>query len=242
MKRTLNHAVQSVTFMTVVLFLITSCASQIKFTSSWTNRQVKIKNSPTVMVMVLGKPNSDVRKNIEDDMVARLKKDGVNVVAATGLLQSGVKYDSAMLVSLLKKNNIDLLLTNAVVSRSENQRFIPGTVQSTEIMVPSGGAANPNIPYNNVNNGFNGYYNYYNYYNYASVANSYQTIDATPTMGTTIVDVFIVIESNLYEVGTSQLIWHGQSTSTTKDPTESEIKAFSKAVIGDINKNKLLVK
>jgi len=194
------------------------------------------------MVMVLGKPNSDVRKNIEDDMVARLKKDGVNVVAATGLLQSGVKYDSAMLVSLLKKNNIDLLLTNAVVSRSENQRFIPGTVQSTEIMVPSGGAANPNIPYNNVNNGFNGYYNYYNYYNYASVANSYQTIDATPTMGTTIVDVFIVIESNLYDVETSQLIWHGQSTSTTKDPTESEIKAFSKAVIGDINKNKLLVK
>ena len=59
-----------------------------------------------------------------------LKKDGFKAVPASDLFPQGaVKHDSAELVNTLRRNNIDLLLTNAVISRTENERFIPGAVQ-----------------------------------------------------------------------------------------------------------------
>lgn len=224
-------------FLSVVILIISSCSPQIKLTSSWSNKQVKVKNAPEIMIMVLGKSNSTTRQEIENNIVARLKKEGFKAVPATGIFQPGVaKYDSAEVVSILRKNNIDMLLTCAVVSRTENEHFIPGTVQGTDIMVPGGGAAASYGPYNGNYIGYNNYYNYYN------TNNSYKIIEAPPTVGTTVTDVYIVVESNLYEVATPELIWHGQSTSYTKQPSTSEINTFSKEVISDIMKNRLLVK
>ena len=36
-----------------------------------------------------------------------------------------------------------MLLTSAVISRTENERFIPGAIQGTDIVVPAGGTATP---------------------------------------------------------------------------------------------------
>jgi len=188
------------------------------------------------MVAVLGKPNSATRKDAENNIVSRLKKDGYKAVPASDLFQPGVsKLDSAEVVNTLRKNNIDMLLTSAVINVVENERFIPGAVQGKEVVVPSGGTATPYNAYNSVYVG-NSYYNYYNYYN------SYNTVDAPPVPGTTVTDVVVIIESNLYEVATPELIWHGQSRSYTKQFSTSMINTFSKNVIGDIKKNKLLVK
>jgi hypothetical protein len=188
------------------------------------------------MVMVLGKANSAVREEIEMNIVGRLKKEGFKAVPASGIFQPGVKHDSAALVSTLKKNNIDMLLTSAVISRTENERFIPGAIQGSDIIVPAGGAAAVNTGNYYAGFGYNSYYNYYN------ANNSYQVIDAPKTPGTTITDVYIVIESNLYIVATPQMIWTGQSASSTKEPTTGEINAFSKEVISDIKKYNLLLK
>jgi hypothetical protein len=130
-----------------------------------------------------------------------------------------------------------LLLTNAVISKSEQNRFIAGALQGNVIVVPGGGAAAAVNSYNGITL-YNNYYNYYNYYG----SNSYQVIEAPKAMGETVTDVYIVIESNLYEVATPQLIWHGLSASTTKDPTLHEINTFTKSVIADIRKNNLLIK
>jgi hypothetical protein len=226
-------------FLSIVLLLITSCASQIKLTGSWANKQAKVKRAPVILVMVLGKPNSEVRQDIENKIVARLTKDGFKAVPGSTLFKPGVsKRDSAEVVNTLRKNNIDLLLTNAVISKSEENRFIPGTLQGNDIAVPGSGAAAAAGSYNGVTL----YSNYYNYYNYYNGSNSYQVIEAPKAMGTTVTDVYIVIESNLYEVATPELIWHGLSSSTTKDPTPHEINTFTKSVISEIKKNNLLIK
>ena len=81
--------------------------------------------------MALGKPNSEIRKDIENRIVKILEKDGFHALPATALFDPGVtKRDSAEVVSILRKNNIDLLLTNAVLSWTENQRFIPGAIEA----------------------------------------------------------------------------------------------------------------
>jgi hypothetical protein len=236
MKAMINRKIQFAALVSIALILFSSCASQIKLTSSWGNRQAEVKKAPVIMVMVLGKANSAVREEIENNTVERLKKEGFKAVPASGLFQAGVKHDSAELVSTLRKNNIDLLLTSAVVSRTENERFIPGAIQGNDIIVPAGGAAAVNTGNYYAGFGYNSYYNYYN------ANNSYQVIDAPKTPGTTVTDVHIVIESNLYIVATPQLIWTGHSTSTTKEPSPGEISGFSKEVIGDIKKYNLLLK
>ena len=229
-----NRKFQSAALLPIVLLLIASCSPQIMLTSSWTNRQAKVKSAPLIMVMVLGKANSKTRQDVENKMVALLKKDGYKAVPASDLFPPGVvKHDSSELVNTLRKNNIDLFLTSAVISRTENERFIPGAIQGSDIVVPGGGIVTPDYAYNSIYFGYNNYYNY---------SNSYQTIEAPPTPGTTVTDVHIVIESNLYEVATPELIWHGLSTSYTKEPTTGEINIFSKKVIDDIRKNNLLVK
>jgi hypothetical protein len=237
MKTFINQKIKTATFLSIAILLLTSCTSPLKLTSSWTNKQAKVKSSPQIMVMVLGKANSTAPRDFENSIVSRLKKDGYKAIAASEILQAGKsKIDSAELVNILRKNNIDILLTNAVVSITENEKFIPGAVQGTSVAVPGGGYATPYNPYYSVNVGYNNYYNYYNFYN------STQIIDAPPTPGTTVTDVKVIIESKLYKVETPELIWYGQSRSYTKDPTPSLINAFSKMVISDIRKNKLLVK
>jgi hypothetical protein len=236
MKIMISQRIQPAALLSIILLLILSCSPQIKLTSSWANKQAEVKKAPVIMVMVLGKANSTMRQDIENNIVGRLEKEGFKAVPASGVFEPGVKHDSAELVSTLKKNNIDMLLTSAVISRTENERFIPGAVQGTDIIVPAGGAATVNNGYYYAGFGYNSYYNYYN------ANNSYQVIEAPKTPGTTVTDVNIVIESNLYIVATPQMIWTGHSTSTTKQPTTGEINAFSKEVINDIRKYNLIVK
>jgi hypothetical protein len=44
------------------------------------------------------------------------------------------------------------------------------------------------------------------------------------------------------QVSNPELIWLGQSRSSTKQPATNQINTFSKKVIGDIRKNNLFVK
>jgi len=120
-------------------------------------------------------------------------------------------------------------LTNAVIDVKETQRYIPGTSES----VPVGTIPVETYPYYN-----SGYYNYYN-----SRATYYQTIYETQTTpGYTVTDIEVLIESNLYDVATSELLWVGQSKSYTNEPSDDLFHAFAKNVVGDITKNNLLQK
>jgi hypothetical protein len=215
--KTMYQKLKLTAFVSIVVLLVTSCAPEIKLTSSWTNYQAKVKSSPAIMVIALGKANSSIRQDVENSMVKKLKKYGYNAVPATGLIQREVKHDSAEVVKILRDNNIDMLLTNAVVNIVENERFIPGAIQGESAQLVYSG-------------------NYFNYYD------NYRTKEAPPTPGTTITDVKVKIESRLFEVATPQLIWQGQSTIYTKEPSKKLINAFSKLAVDDIMKNKLLVK
>jgi hypothetical protein len=231
MKTFSNQTIRLAAFVSIVLLLITSCAPQVKLTTSWTNRQAKVKSSPVIMVMVLGKPDGEVRKNAEDGIVAKLKKEGFKAFPASGLIKPGVqKPDSAQLVGILKENKIDMLLASAVINVTEKDRFIPGAIQGSSER-PTG------VIYSSAYNPY--YNNYFGYYNYYTPTT---TISAPEAKGTTVTDVEVLIESRLFLVETPELIWYGKSKMFTKDITKSLIKEFSKLAVDDIRKNNLLIK
>jgi len=231
MKTISKQAIRLAAFTSLVLLIITSCAPQVKLTSSWTNRQAKVKSSPVIMVMVLGKPDGEVRQNAENSIVSRLKKDGYKAVPASGIIKPGVqKPDSAQLVGILRENNIDMLLASAVVNVTEKERFIPGAIQGSSERPTGVIYSSPNNPY------YNNYFGYYNYYSPTT------KIDAPEAKGTTVTDVEVLIESRLFQVAIPELIWYGKSKMFTKDISKSLIKDFSKQAVDDIIKNNLLIK
>ena len=236
MGKSILQKFQLITLVSITALFLFSCITQIELTSSWTNKTAKVKKSPLVMVMVMGK-SADNRKTIEHDMVTRLKRKGINAVGSLDLFQPEIqKYDSAGLVSLLRQNKIDMILINSVVSVTEKERYIPGSQQ--EVQVPT--YATPNNP--SYYPGYSGVYvsnygNYYNsYYNYESMS------EKRFVPGQTVTDVVVLIESNLYDVSKPELLWYGQSKTFTKDPSVELFEEFTKIIIKDLTKTNLLLK
>jgi hypothetical protein len=215
-----------------IAFTFTACSPQIELSSSWTNKQAKVKSSPKIMVMVIGKDLTN-RQVVENFMVSELQKGGDKAIASLDIFKPDVqKYDSVTMVNMLRANNIDMLLISAVTSITEKERYVPGTTEQ----VPVGTYSTPYNPYY-----YNNYNSYYNYYNY-QVA-SYQTIYETRTTpGYTVTDVEVVVESKLFDVATTELLWFGQSKSATQEPSTELFSKFSKQVVDDIRKNNLLLK
>ncbi len=214
-----------------VVLSLSSCAPQIELTSSWTNKQAKVKPAPLVMAMVLAKDLNN-RQVIEAYMVSEFKKGGDQALAALDLLKPSEKYDSASLVKILRDNKIDMLLISSIAKVTEKERYVPGTTEQ----VPVGTYATPYNPYY-----YSDYSNYYSYYNYQSTY--YQTVYETrETPGYTVVDVEVIIESKLFDVTNAELLWFGQSKSYTKEPSTELFSTFAKIVVDDIRKNNLLKK
>lgn len=239
MKNLFKHSKFAIAFLIIAALLFHSCAPPIMLNSSWTNKTAKPKPSPLIMVMTLGKDLAS-RQAVEGYMVTDLKKLGYNAISALDVFSPGMnKLDSAAMVSMLRQNKVDMLLTNTVVNITEKERYVPGTTTQ----VPVGTYATPYNPYNNAYYNANGGYNVGQYNNYYNYYNNYQTVYETQTTpGYTVTDVEVLIESNLYDVAVPELIWYGQSKSYTKEPSVELFKEFSKLVIGDISKSNLLVK
>lgn len=221
----LNKKIKAILFF--ISIIIVSCAPSVELVSSWSNKTAQIKKSPKIMVMALGS-NLSNRSVAEAYIVAELNKNGNNSIASLDIFKPEIqKYDSATMVSLLRQQNIDMLLTNAVVDVKETQRYVEGTTET----VPVGTRAVENYPYYN-----NGYYNYYD-----ARTTYYQTIYETrSTPGYTVTDIEVLIESNLYDVATTELLWVGQSKSYSKEPSNELFNTFAKIVVADLTKNNLL--
>ena len=218
-------------FLTIACFalLLTSCAPSVELTTSWTNQQAKAKSDPKIMIMSIGKSLAN-KTTSENTMVQQFTKAGHNTVAALNFFNPNVqKIDSLAMVKVLQDNHIDLLLTNAVVNVIERERYVPGSTYSTPVY----SAPIPTYPY-----AFGGYYGYYGYRS-AYYGTMYET---HTTEGYTTTEVEVLIESNLYDVTTGNLLWVGQSKSFTKEPTQTIFDDFSKNILNDLHKNHLLTK
>lgn len=221
--------------LSIILIAFNACAPQVELTSSWTNKQAAVKSSPSIMVMVMGS-NLQNRQYVEQYLVAELAKIGYPAIGSLDVFRPDAKYDSTTMVTMLREKKIDMLLTNMVVNITEQEKYVPGTTEQVAVgsyATPYNPVYSPNYYYNG---SYNNYYGYYNSYNYQTV---YET---RTTEGYTYTEVTVIIESRLYDVNKPDLLWFGQSTSFTKDPSSELFKAFAKNVIGDINKNNLLRK
>jgi len=73
-----------------------------------------------------------------------------------------------------------------------------------------------------------GFYRYYNTYGWV------------PNAGYLATDVKVLLESNLYNIKTGTLLWSGQSTAFSRNPTPKIAERYAKNIIADMLKKNVI--
>lgn len=204
----------SLLFCAVVFAAISSCSPSIELTGTWHDTNSTAKKLNKIAVIAIGK-NLQNRQLAENKLVEELKKKGFNAVSGLSFLPPDFQQlDTTVIGSALKKNGIDGLMSVRVVSKSESQRYVPGTTYA-------GGYGYPGY-YGH----WGGYYSSYGYYS---------------SPGYTVTDVEVLLETNLYDLANDHLLWIGQSKAFTNTATDLIVTKYAVDVVNDIVTKKIIV-
>jgi hypothetical protein len=201
----------AVLFFAASIAFISGCEPSIELTGTWHDQNAGTKKFNKIVVMAIGK-NLSNRKLGEDNLVTKLNSRGFNAVGSLTFLPPDFQQlDSATIETSLKKNGVDAAITVRVVSKSESQRYVPGTTYAA---------------------GYPGYYGhwggYYSNYGYYS------------SPGYTVTDVEVLLETNLYDLSDNRLLWVGQSKAFTNTPTEELAEQYAHDVVNDLVNKKVI--
>jgi hypothetical protein len=208
--------------LVALVMLFASCTGSLELATSWKNKSATVKSNPKIVVMAVGK-NLTNKQKTETEMVAELKKKGQNAIASMDILTPGQKYDSAAILSILAFNKVDYILTNAIVSKTESEHYVPGETYTTPVTTTQ--AVNYYPSYNS---------SFYYYYGYQSGYYTSTQYETHTTEGYTVTEIEVLIESSLFDVSTSGLVWVAQSKAFTDQFTDDLFVDFAKIIVKDL--------
>jgi hypothetical protein len=197
--------------LSAILF-ISACGPSVKLTASWADKQVPQVKFTNILVMSIGKDLAK-RKMGEDAICKELRGYGYN--AATSLDELGPGFagrnDSVAMQRTLLDKGFDGVLTIRVLNVNEHDRWVPNGVYYGPVKY------------------YQGFYGYY-----------YRAWGYYTNPGYRVVDVEVLLESNLYEVVTGRLRWSGQSKAFTRNPTHAMADRYARNIVEDLIDKKVL--
>ncbi len=176
--------------------LVAACATT-KVTNVWYEKG----HSPVRKVLVLGvSDNERNRRLFEDALVRVLKQDGVDADAASRIMPATHKPTRQRILEAVRKHGYDAVMITRVVGVDEQSYYYPPTSTYHYLPPPS-------------------YRDMWSYY--PRVYDSYST-----TPGYSVKVQTVRLESNLYDAGTTKLIW--SAASDLYDPRSEDLnKVFN---------------
>ena len=172
--------------------LVAACATT-KVTNVWYEKG----HPPVRKVLVLGVSENDRdRRLFEDALVQALRKDGVDAEAAHRVIPANTKPTKQLLIEAVRKHGYDAVMITRVVGVDEKSYYYPPSNTYTYLPPPA-------------------YRDMWSYY--PRVYDSYST-----TPGYTVTVETVRLESNLYDAGTTKLIW--SAASDLYDPRSEDLK------------------
>jgi hypothetical protein len=233
MKRKFNvcSSVMAAAWMVSLAFWV-SCSSPhaTQISGSW--KDPGATTYQDFFVVVLSK-NLPARTTLESDISSRLRKEGVKVTRSLEVFPHSEKEATAeerkAAVEKIQSLGHDAIITVSLVKKEESTRYVPGKIQYAPATVGYGASYNQATP-GTVNTGyygtFGGYYNY-GYSTYSSP--SYYEMDK-----------IYFVESNVYDVKTSKLVWSAQSE--TFNPLNLDIASadFSAVMVNALKEANLI--
>ena len=200
----------------VAVFTIISCNST-QVISSYKDEKVAAKDYKKILVLgIFQQKERSLRQEAETQLVNRLKGEGYNAVSAMDNFgpKAFEKISEDQLAANLKSSGYDAVITTALLDKTKEENYQPGTSRLQPIGV---------------------YYNRFGRY-YSTV---YDRV-YTPGYYTTSTDYFL--ESNLYDIKTGDLIYSIQTKSYDPSSATSLASDNSKKVVQDLKDKAVLVK
>lgn len=117
--------------ITMAISLI-ACSPSMKTTSSWVNSDKSVtsgKTYKTVFVSVITS-KLEVRTKLENELAAAIEKRGLVAIKSIDKfapVSAGAKPSKEETLELIKKLGADLILTTAIVDKSSETRYVPGS-------------------------------------------------------------------------------------------------------------------
>lgn len=196
----------------VILLMLASCNST-RITSSWKSDDAPKQSYKKIMVLgILNQKDRTLRTELEKQLVNELKADGYTAVSA--MEEYGPKaFDKVKeddIAAQLKSSGYDAVMTTVLLDKSKEQYYQPGTVSYQPIGIRRFGRYYATI--------------YDRIYDPGYYTNSTQYF----------------LESNLYDIGTGDLIYSVQSKAVDPSSIEGLGKDYSKKITKDLRNKSVL--
>ncbi|MEP6712345.1 MAG: hypothetical protein ABJA37_08020 [Ferruginibacter sp.] len=208
---------KTIKFLIPVLLLVLISCNSTKITSSWKAPGVQKSNYNKIIVFGIFNPKGrTMREYVENELVSQLKSLGYNAVSALAEFgpKAFAKVKEEDLTAQLKSTGYDAVLTTVLLDKAQEKDYNPG-----------------NVSYQPVGYRYNRFGRYY--------TTIYDRV-YEPGYYTTSTNYFL--ESNLYDLGTSDLIYSVQSKAFSPSSSAELANDYSKRIVKDLKTKGVLTK
>lgn len=198
----------------IFFFMVTSCATTTtKIKNVWRDSDYGGKIKKVLVIGIIKRPA--IKRVFELEMAQQLEARGIDAIAGNLVLPHDKKADKDLILSRLKELNADGVLIASLIRRKTVEQYIPGDVYY--------GRAHYIPPPH-----YRGWHPYY--------SRSYGTVFSP---GYTLRNEVVIVETNLFDAGSEQLIWSALSETFVEGDSDKLIKSFVEVMIDDLFKQNL---
>ena len=200
---------------TVVAAVLASCAASSRLTSSWADPAASGRTYKK-MVVVGVTPQAAMRRMYEEAFASQLKQRGIDAIGSYALVGEG-KLEKEAAEAKIRESGANAVIVTRLVDQETVQEYYPPSY--TTVAAPSAY--------------YGGWYGYY------SMGYTYMS-----SPGYVAENKVFRLETNLYDVGESKLMWSGltETTLAQGESAQGEIQPVIAALLGDMEKKGVLPK
>jgi hypothetical protein len=189
----------------LILLAVTmvKCGPSQRITGSWADPEAQDMGPYKKVFVIVMSQDPDVNYSIESQIAMTLKSRGFEVVKSNDIFPPKFSvtrdFSREELVASIKRTGCDAVFTLALLDTKKVESYNPGTV------------------YYPVNYGYYGnYYGYYSHYYPQVYTPGYYSVDRT-----------YYLETNLYDVASTKLVWSVQSEAHNPSGINDWFKKYS---------------
>jgi hypothetical protein len=201
----------------LLIFLIAASAlaacnkSKTSIPLSWRNPAVEQTVFKKLLVIGVGE-NDGARRLFEDTFAKALAQQGTSAQASWGLLPQSTRLTEEQIRGAVEGGGFDGVLISQLLGVDQNEEYVPPSSYTV-----------PTTHYG---------YGYYGYY-----GASYTTVHQPGYFKT---NTTFRVETNLYSVASSDLVWSGQSDTLNPESLTEVIDSMTAAVAKKLKEEKLI--
>lgn len=198
-------------FLAAALVLsLLASCSSTKITSVWMDQKKAGTSYNDILVIGIAEEQHN-RRLFEEEFTAQLTAAGIESEVSYKMLPEGISINRETVAEAIKGKNIDAVIVTHLVAVKEETVY------------------RQNMDYRPTYGYYNGLYNYYPHvHTYVHNPGYYTTHDV------------VMLETNLYEVKSEELVWSAQSRSFAPESAKEVIDDLVKLVIKDLKEKGLI--